>query len=146
LAEHRGIPCNRCGSDQWRRDAQRGWRCSECSRQWQQDSYRRTVGRQMWRQARKRALRDGVEFTIVPEQVLVPSHCPALGIPLMVSHRGKGGRDNSPSLDRIDPTQGYVPGNVAVISSRANRAKNDLTCEELAAVLAYARCHTRTTE
>ena len=43
--------------------------------------------------------------------------------------------DNSPNLDRIFPKKGYVPGNVRVISQRANRIKSDATVEEMRAVL-----------
>ncbi len=43
--------------------------------------------------------------------------------------------DASPSLDRLEPTRGYVKGNVAVISYRANRIKTDATAEELQRVL-----------
>ncbi len=44
---------------------------------------------------------------------------------------------NSPTLDRIDPVKGYVPGNIVVVSLRANTIKNDATMDELAAVLAF---------
>lgn len=40
-------------------------------------------------------------------------------------------KDNSPSLDRIDPTKGYVPGNVQVVSFLANRAKSNLSDAQL---------------
>ena len=45
------------------------------------------------------------------------------------------------SLDCIIPELGYVPGNVAVISRRANTIKNDATIEELELVLAYMKRH-----
>ena len=40
-----------------------------------------------------------------------------------------GGAQNPamPSIDRIIPSLGYVPGNVAVISLAANRIKSDCT-------------------
>ena len=38
-------------------------------------------------------------------------------------------KDNSPSLDRIDPNIGYVKGNVHWISNRVNRMKSDQTLE-----------------
>jgi hypothetical protein len=40
-------------------------------------------------------------------------------------------RDSRASLDRIDNTKGYVPGNVVVVSYRANRIKSDATAQEL---------------
>jgi hypothetical protein len=39
--------------------------------------------------------------------------------------------DNLPTLDRVDPVCGYVPGNVWVISWRANRLKQDASLDEL---------------
>ena len=37
----------------------------------------------------------------------------------------------SPSLDRIDPNKGYVPGNIIVICHRANCIKADATAKEI---------------
>jgi hypothetical protein len=37
----------------------------------------------------------------------------------------------SPSLDRIIPDRGYVPGNVRVVSDRANRLKGKRSLSEL---------------
>lgn len=34
------------------------------------------------------------------------------------------------SLDRIDIHKGYIPGNIAIISYRANNIKNDGTWEK----------------
>jgi hypothetical protein len=61
--------------------------------------------------------------------VVIPSRCPVLGIAM----RPGAGRlcDTSPTLDRIDNTKGYVPGNVMVISYKANRIKSNATPEEL---------------
>lgn len=49
------------------------------------------------------------------------------------------GRDTSPSLDRKDPTKGYVRGNVAWISFRANRIKSDASQQELERILNYVK-------
>ena len=38
---------------------------------------------------------------------------------------------NSPSIDRIDSTKGYVKGNVKIISLRANMMKNVANLQEL---------------
>ena len=85
----------------------------------------------MWSRAKYRARKKGWDFTIEQEDVVIPDKCPLLGIPL-VCHRGKGSQQgNSPSLDRKDPTKGYIKGNVWVISNRANTLKNDATLQEL---------------
>ena len=85
----------------------------------------------MWSRAKYRAAHKGREFTITKEDIVIPERCPLLGIPL-VCHRGKGSQQgNSPSLDRKDPTKGYIKGNVWVISNRANTLKNDATLTEL---------------
>ncbi len=77
---------------------------------------------------RSRAKRLGVPFDLTVDDLTIPTYCPVLGILLLI---GDGRhRDASPSVDRIDPARGYVRGNVAVISNRANRIKNDGTTEE----------------
>lgn len=86
----------------------------------------------MFYDARKRALKLGLPFDIEPDDIQIPEICPALGIPL----DGKT-RDRTPSLDRVIPKNGYVPGNICVISFRANRFKNDASIEEIKAVLSY---------
>jgi hypothetical protein len=84
--------------------------------------------------ARNRAKRKHLEFDIDGEYVrsLIVARCPVLGIPLEWSTlQGKGVIANSPSLDRIDPTKGYIKGNVWIISYKANTIKNNATHEEL---------------
>ena len=64
-----------------------------------------------------------------------PITCPILGIPLKWN-RGKP-KDNSYSFDRINSQEGYVLDNLEIISFRANRAKNNLTEEELKKIGLY---------
>ena len=65
--------------------------------------------------------------------------CPINGQPLLWE-RGHGKpKDNSPSLDRLDPRKGYTKDNVWLISYRMNRIKNDATPEELEAIAAQLR-------
>jgi hypothetical protein len=52
-----------------------------------------------------------------------------LGIPLKTGDRKVN--DSSPSLDRKDPSRGYTPDNVWVISFRANTIKSNRTWEQL---------------
>lgn len=77
--------------------------------------------KEMWMRAKKRAYKKNISFTISVNDIIMNKSCPLLGIPLIV--QTGGATDNSPSLDRIDTTLGYVPGNVAVISRLANIMK-----------------------
>jgi hypothetical protein len=85
--------------------------------------------------ARWRAKRDGVPCTVTFRDFDFPRFCPALGIPLRVAQ----GRvsDHSPTLDRIVPDLGYVPGNVIVVSWRANRIKSDSSPSELRRIASF---------
>ena len=89
--------------------------------------------------AKHRAKRKGVPFSLTTGDIVIPKTCPALGIPL--AHRRGGTRggaaDNSPSLDRVVPERGYVPGNVIVISALANRIKNNATLDQLRRVTSF---------
>lgn len=90
--------------------------------------------------ARRRAKDLGLAFTITAVDIPLPEKCPILGIPLRIIPGGGRYRcDNSASLDRIDPRMGYVPGNVCIISWRANRIKNNGTAWEHEAIASYMR-------
>jgi hypothetical protein len=56
-----------------------------------------------------------------------------LGTKLEFSFNGVS--PNSPSIDKFIPERGYVPGNVSVISHRANWLKNSASIEEVQMVL-----------
>lgn len=89
--------------------------------------------------AKARAKRDRAPFTITIDDIVIPARCPVLGIPLRVG-RGRGGSTfQSPTLDRLVAAMGYVPGNVAVISHRANTIKSNATVPELEAVASWLR-------
>jgi hypothetical protein len=74
----------------------------------------------------------GIPSNLTLEDLVIPKFCPILGIELEV-----GGKDSSPSIDRIFPQLGYVKGNVQIISMRANRIKADSTPDELKKVADY---------
>lgn len=105
----------------------------------------RSIQRREWKEshpekyllscAKYRATKEGIQFDLEISDIVVPKRCPYLGIKL-TSEKGKGFLDNLMSLDRIDPKNGYVKGNVEVISYKANRMKNDASEEEL---LKFAR-------
>lgn len=80
-------------------------------------------------------------FTITRDDItpLAVDLCPALGIPLGYARSDGKLNDHSPTIDRIDNTLGYVPGNIVVVSWRANAIKRNATLAELEAVTAYYR-------
>lgn len=67
-------------------------------------------------------------WDILPTDVEYPTHCPVLGIEL--DWFAESRQENSPSLDRLDSNKGYIKGNVAIISWRASRIKNNGTKDE----------------
>ena len=57
--------------------------------------------------------------------------CPILGIRLERNHKSRAGSQNSPNLDRIDSSKGYIVGNIQIISGLANRMKQDANPEQM---------------
>lgn len=76
-----------------------------------------------------RARAINVPCSLLYTDIVVPMYCPVLGIKLEVSANGP--KDNSPSIDRIVPILGYIPGNIQIISNKANRMKSNANPEEL---------------
>lgn len=115
----------------------------ERSRQIKAEWKRNNPARQMFSRAKLRAKKDGREFSITLEDIVIPEYCPALGIRLTWGEdTGKIGPGNM-TLDRVDNTKGYVKGNVQVISWRANAIKRDATLQELWGLVCYIEKKTR---
>lgn len=93
----------------------------------------RHPSRAMYNWVKQRAKRKGIEFALDPEDIVIPEKCPALGVPLQFQSKGP----YSPSVDRIDPTQGYIKGNIVVISVLANQIKSTATQDQVARVAAW---------
>ena len=97
--------------------------------------------------ARSRARRDNVPFSLTKEYLLsiATDECPIFHTPFEwgVSGLGKGNtKDNCPTLDRILPELGYVEGNVAFLSHRANIIKDNGTMQEHYAIADWIWNHT----
>lgn len=78
----------------------------------------------------------GIPFEIDVFDVEWNEVCPILGITLDYFVSG-GRKANSVSLDRIDPTIGYVKGNVSTISVRANSIKSNLILSQARKLVEY---------
>lgn len=88
--------------------------------------------RRLLSSAKHRAKLQGLEFNLSLTDVVIPKYCPYLEIELTnYFGEGKGRMYSNASLDRIDPSKGYVKGNVQVISDLANKMKSNSTLEQL---------------
>lgn len=126
--------------------------CKECARKYSREYHRSgrlaAVRRanpascqlsDMVKGSRKRAKEKNLAHNIDVKYLRslgLPSHCPYLGIKLRWKVQCglgvKGGAfPESPSIDRIDSSKGYVKGNVIIVSHRANSIKNDANEQEL---------------
>jgi hypothetical protein len=85
----------------------------------------RELKQTLYKLAKGRAHKKGLEFNIELKDIHIPRKCPILKVPLICSTR------YSPSIDRIYPDKGYVKGNIAVISALANSMKANATPQEL---------------
>ncbi len=127
--------------------------CSSCQKEFPIDMYpkdassrtghstrciRCTAIKTMVQNAKSRAAKKELSFDIDFDYLvsISPISCPVFGIELQYAN-GKL-CDSSASLDRFDPRQGYVKGNVWVICDKANRMKSDGTIEDMIAVYNYA--------
>lgn len=84
----------------------------------------------MFTTAKHRARKCNIDFTILVEDLEIPSYCPLLGLPITNIY-GKGRQQTNASLDRIDSSKGYTKDNIQIISDLANRMKQDATPEQL---------------
>ena len=85
----------------------------------------------LFHNAKHRAKKKGVPFSITIDDIVIPELCPLLELPIILD-TGDKRSPNNPSLDRIDPDPeiGYTPDNIQVICSRANWLKADATRQE----------------
>lgn len=115
--------------------------CKECTRIREYSD--RALMQKMVNRARKRARDNNMECDIDLKYVqsIMTDTCPMLNIPLRFPSAKCNDnslmKDNSPSIDRIDNSKGYVRENVIVVSHRANRIKNDATLDELKLIVSF---------
>jgi len=92
--------------------------------------------------ANARARKQNVPCNLTVEYLesLVVSHCPITEEPLDWERRhviNGHPTPRSPSLDKIIPSLGYIPGNCAFLSHRGNAIKSNGTIEEHSRVVNY---------
>ena len=112
-------------------------RCKICESSLMKIKYKQNPIPQMLSNAKIRAKQKGVDFNLTSQYLkkIFPkdNKCPISGLNFEFGYinREKINKNNSPSLDRIIPSKGYVIGNVMVISDLMNRMKQDSTFEDI---------------
>ena len=103
------------------------YKCKKCEDTWQKN---KRDERPWWRLnilAKGRAKKKNLPYNITEEDIKmvwpIDNKCPILGTEF---RSGKKNKDVLPTLDKINPKKGYVKGNIAVISFRANQIKSDV--------------------
>lgn len=126
-----------CRSCQQTIDAKKSAARLRSSRPNDKELFELKVKRYLLALSRRRARESGIEHTIQADDIMIPETCPILGLPLE-AYRG-GYNRNSYSLDRVDNAKGYIPGNIRVISWRANVLKSSLTLAQAERIVAYIK-------
>ncbi len=100
------------------------------NRKWCRDNPEKALLSRTKRKAKIKGLDHNLELV----DIIIPKTCPVLGVPLTPRDPGlEKGKvwNNTPSVDRIDNSRGYVKGNIIIVSWRANNLKSDANPEEL---------------
>lgn len=125
------------GSDRFYTDVQS--MCKSCfgkrTAKYISNRYKKDGRYRLWLSSHSNSWSNGIVHTIKVKDIPKPDVCIYLGCLLDWSFT-ESRKWNNPSIDRIDPTGGYVPGNIQVLSDLANRMKQNATVEQL---LAFAR-------
>ncbi len=103
--------------------------CKPCSKIIKTNYLKQDLRRFLLSSAKYRAKKKHLPFSLTKEDIIIPKKCPIFNIPLHYSEGGK--TDNSPTIDRINNSNGYTKENIVVISYKANRIKNNATIDEL---------------
>ena len=97
---------------------------------------------------RDRARVNGIEFdsrffsvSYLMERLSHNQNCECCHKPLDISFKADHKfNESSPSIDRVNPTKGYVKDNVAILCWRCNRIKQDATPQELRTIADFMDC------
>jgi hypothetical protein len=127
--------------DKQRREQRRAIRVKEMF-QLGGDQAKQYIADRLIRASRHRAKQCGITHTLKKGDITIPENCPVLGTPLYIQQSTNEEMtpekiDNSPQIDRIIPSMGYIPGNVIVVSAKANRIKSNANWIEIMKVAEF---------
>lgn len=114
--------------------------CKKCSaalneKQRRNRDWKHNARKVLLSNAKQRAKKSNIEFTLAKDDINIPDTCPVFGFPLKREERESW--MYAPSIDRIDNTKGYIKENIIIVSRRANILKKDATIEELKKLADY---------
>lgn len=109
-------------------------------RRWKESNPKRAWCTYAVSSMRRRAIRKQMSFEVTAQQLeaITPDTCPVFGIEFQFID-SKRQSSNSPSVDRLDSSKGYVLENLCVISMKANVIKNAYTAEDVFKVARWMR-------
>jgi len=145
--------CAACASErakqQWATGVRQDFKDRPAANKKWNDSEKGRAAKELWRQrdpkrawavyatggAKVRARLKGVPFNLSSRYVfsITPDVCPVFGTPFVFIGNACM-QDISASLDRLNPSLGYIEGNVVVISMKANAIKNAYGAQDIARV------------
>lgn len=120
---------------QWKADNPE--KMDDANRRWKAGNRARYLLNQCRGSAKKRRQECSITADDI-EKMLAPMVCATTGLPLTWEHGGGSARNPwAPSVDRIDCSKGYVPGNVRVVCWAFNQMRGDFP-DEVVLMLAKA--------
>lgn len=108
-------------------------------REYAKNRYKNDRRLSLFEGAKRRAKMYDLPFNITIDDIVIPEKCPILGIILTPGEPAN--TPSLPSLDRIIPENGYVPGNIIVMSLRANSLKKNATLDEVRSLFEWMSTH-----
>ena len=103
------------------------------------ERFKQNPAKYLWSVAKVRAKQKGIPFSIEADDIEIPKTCPIGGEELI---KATGYAPNAMSLDRLNPSLGYVKGNVFVVSRIWNMKKSNMGIEDLEKIINYIKLKT----
>ena len=102
--------------------------CRKCYNKYYRDNIHKYAKTHMIYDAKVRAKKKEMGFDLTKKDLHFPETCPVLNIKLV---HGQEDWKNSPTIDRIDNSKGYLLDNCIVVSSLVNTIKNSATPNQI---------------
>ena len=91
--------------------------------------------KQIFERRKLQAKKNKIEFSISLDDIFIPNQCPIFNVDFVLNQK----HNYNLSLDRIDNNKGYIKGNVAIISNKANFIKKDASFKEIDSIINWLK-------